>query len=77
MGLFSRDGQISVRIESMNCGHCEAKVSAALSTIPGVKKVDASSKTKLATIHVSKGQEPDHATIVKALEGSGYAAEPV
>lgn len=77
MGLFSKNEQVAVKIESMNCGHCEAKVSTALSAIPGVEKVDASSKTKIATIFARKGQEPDHATIAKALEGSGYTAEPV
>ncbi len=77
MGLFSRSEQISVRIENMNCGHCESKVTKALSAIPGVRKVEASSASKIATIHASKGQEPDHATIAQALEGSGYTAEPV
>ncbi|TVQ26435.1 MAG: copper chaperone [Spirochaetaceae bacterium] len=77
MGLFSKSEQVTVKIPTMNCGHCEAKVTTALSAIPGVQKVDASSQTKFATIHASKGQKPDHAAIAAALEGTGYTAEPV
>lgn len=76
MGLFSKRGNSTVEfsVPNMACGHCEAKVKAALEGMDSVKKVDASSKTKLATIHFD-GEAPTLEQVNSALETSGYFAE--
>ena len=76
MGLFSKSGNSTVEytIPNMACGHCEAKVKSALEGMESVKKVDASSKTKLATIHYD-GDAPTLDAVNSALETSGYFAE--
>lgn len=73
MGLFGNK-KVEYTIPNMNCGHCEEKVKKALQVVEGVKKVDASSDSKQATIHYA-GVEPSLETVNRALEGSGYFAE--
>lgn len=74
MGLFSKTNQVNLTVPDMNCGHCEAKVSDALSKIEGVKSVKADSKSKIATLTLSGDHTPSQDEIEKALEGSGYSA---
>ncbi len=63
MGLFnfskksaSKDA-IVLKIEGMHCGHCSARVEAALSAIPGVKKVK---------VNLEKGT----AEVIESVKGS-------
>lgn len=74
MGLFS-DKKVAYTIPNMACGHCEAKVKSALEAMDSVKKVEASSESKLATIHYKGGEAPTVEDVNSALEGSGYFAE--
>lgn len=74
MGLFS-DKKVAYTIPNMACGHCEAKVKAALEGMDSVKKVEASSESKLATIHYKGSEAPSLDAVNGALEGSGYFAE--
>lgn len=74
MGLFG-DKTVAYTIPNMACGHCEAKVKAALESVPEIKKVEASSESKLATIHYKGGDAPTVDAVNSALEGSGYFAE--
>lgn len=74
MGLFSNNS-VEYTIPNMACGHCEAKVKTALEAMDSVKKVDASSESKLATIHYKGGEAPTLEDVNSALEGSGYFAE--
>ena len=73
MGLFS-NSKVEFTVPNMACGHCEAKVKAALEAMPSTKKVEASSESKVATIHY-KGDAPTLEKVNQALEGSGYFAE--
>ncbi|MFP4329326.1 MAG: heavy-metal-associated domain-containing protein [Alkalispirochaetaceae bacterium] len=76
MGFFSKSGSSTVEytIPNMACGHCEAKVKSVLEGMERVKKVEASSRTKVATIHY-EGEAPTIEAVNSALESSGYFAE--
>mgnify|MGYP006306810529 CR=1 FL=1 len=74
MALFGTK-TIEYTVPNMACGHCEAKVKAALEEMPKVKRVDASSESKLATLHYKGDQPPTLGAVNSALEGSGYFAE--
>lgn len=74
MGLFSKKNELKLNVPDMNCGHCEAKVTDALSKLEGVSGVKADSKSKIATLTLSGEQKPSQDEISKALEGSGYSA---
>ncbi len=59
--------KIVLTIEGMACGHCSARVEAALNALPGVKaKVDLATKT--ATV---KGSD-DKDALVRAVTEAGY-----
>lgn len=59
--------KIVLTIEGMACGHCSARVEAALNALPGVKaKVDLATKT--ATV---KGSD-DRDALVRAITEAGY-----
>lgn len=74
MGLFTKK-TVEYRVPDMNCGHCEAKVTAALQTVDGVSKVKATSKDKRLVIQYSGDAAPDLATVNAVLEPAGYPAE--
>ncbi len=74
MGLFSKKNQLELNVPDMNCGHCEAKVSDALSKLEGVSEVKADSKSKIAKLTLKGERTPSQDEISKALEGSGYSA---
>ncbi|MFP4151771.1 MAG: heavy metal translocating P-type ATPase [Alkalispirochaeta sp.] len=77
MGLFGSNGKVSYHIADMNCGHCEAKVTAALSELPAVKKVKATAKDKTVVIEYTGDTAPDLATVNSVLEPAGYPATQV
>ncbi len=74
MGLFNKSNQVKLHVPDMNCGHCEAKVTDALSKLDTVSEVKADSKKKRATLTLKADTAPTQAEIEKALEGSGYSA---
>lgn len=74
MGLFSNK-TVEYTIPNMACGHCEAKVKSALEAMDSVKKVEASSESKLATVYYRGDEAPTLEDVNSALEGSGYFAE--
>ncbi|MFA7566381.1 MAG: heavy metal translocating P-type ATPase [Alkalispirochaeta sp.] len=75
MGLFGSGKKVSYRVEDMTCGHCEAKVTAALSELPNVKKVKASAKSKEVVIEYTGDDAPDLDTVNTVLEPAGYPAQ--
>jgi len=77
MGLFGSNANVSYHIAEMNCGHCEAKVTAALSELPAVKKVKATAKNKTVVIEYTGDTAPDLATVNSVLEPAGYPATQV
>jgi Cu+-exporting ATPase len=74
MGLFGSKATVRYHVADMNCGHCEAKVTAALSELPAVKKVKATAKDKTVVIEYSGDAAPDLATVNAVLEPAGYPA---
>lgn len=64
--------QIVINVEGMMCKHCQARVEKALSSQPGVSKVDVNLKKKTATV-VYDGTEPE--SLVDAIVKEGYEAK--
>jgi cation transport ATPase len=77
MGIFGSKQQVSYHIADMNCGHCEAKVTAALQELSGVKKVKATADDKTVRIEYTGDAAPDLATVNGVLEPAGYPATTV
>jgi P-type Cu+ transporter len=75
MGLFGSKKSVEYRVPDMNCGHCEAKVTAALAGVSGVKKVVATSGDKRLVIEYSGETAPNLATVNGVLEPAGYPAQ--
>lgn len=74
MGLFSSNKAVTFTVAEMNCGHCEARITKLVETLPNVKKVKATSANKQLTIEYVGDAAPDLTTVNAALEGSGYVA---
>ena len=76
MSLFGKkDQEITLTVRGMSCGHCEMRVSKALSGIEGVRKAEASHEKGTAIVSVDPKAEVDVAALVAAVEGAGYEAE--
>ena len=63
--------QETIRIEGMACGHCQATVEKAISSVPGVKTVKVSLDNKNAVVDY----DPESASIKSikaAVSESGY-----
>jgi len=76
MALFGKKGkQIVLTVHGMSCGHCEMRVSKALTAIEGVREVEASHEKGQAIVMLEPKAEVDVATLIAAIEGAGYEAE--
>jgi copper chaperone CopZ len=76
MRLFGKkDRRIELTVRGMSCGHCEMRVSKALSEIEGVTKAEASHKEGTAIVSIDPKAEVDPAALVAAVEAAGYEAE--
>lgn len=65
---------ITLKVEGMTCGHCEAAVRSALETVPGVTRVTEVSRER--QIAVAEGDAAIEA-LISAVEKEGYRATPV
>lgn len=74
MGLFGSKQKVTYHIADMNCEHCEAKVTAALTELPEIKRVKATAKNKEVVIEYDGSSAPDLATVNAVLEPAGYPA---
>ena len=54
----------------MSCGHCKAAVTAEVSTVAGVERVDVDLDTKLVTVH---GTDVSRDAVVEAIDEAGYS----
>lgn len=72
MGLFGSRKTVEFTVPDMNCGHCEAKVTAAVKTLDGVVGVTATSADKKLVIQYKGDAAPDFATVNGVLEPAGY-----
>ncbi|MGE0593422.1 MAG: heavy-metal-associated domain-containing protein [Vicinamibacterales bacterium] len=64
--------QIHLTVTGMTCGGCERAVARALQRLDGVTAVQASHEAERVDV-TRKGDVPDRATIVAAIEALGYA----
>ena len=58
-------------VPGMSCGHCKAAVTAEVSAVPGVSRVDVDLDTKLVTVH---GTDVSRDAVVAAIDEAGYDA---
>ncbi len=57
-------------VPGMSCGHCKAAVTAEVSAVAGVSRVDVDLDTKLVTVH---GTDVSRDAVVAAIDEAGYA----
>lgn len=60
----------TVKIEGMSCGHCTARVSAALMGIDGVENAEMSLENKTAVLTLSKDVSDD--VIRETVDNTGF-----
>ncbi len=73
MGLFTRKkADVTLIVEGMHCGHCSARVIAALSAIPGVKKVTVNLDKKIAEVTETAKGAADREAMRAAVDGLGF-----
>lgn len=65
------NNKISLPIEGMTCASCVGRVERALKSVPGVSEAVVNLATEKATI--TAGPKIDRATLVKAVEATGFA----
>lgn len=75
MGLFSKKSVMTVRIPGMNCGHCEGKVSSALTQVSGIDKFTVDLPAKTVSITLAKKEPADFEAVQHALTEAGYPGE--
>ncbi len=61
-----------IRIDGMNCGHCQAKVEGALSSLNGVSKAKVDLKKKIATVTLEGDIIDD--VLLKTVNDAGFKA---
>lgn len=61
----------TLKVDGMTCGHCVETVSKAVSSIPGVSKVDVDLQKKSVTVDFDEG-ETDLADIKSKITDAGY-----
>ncbi|MGM0370887.1 MAG: heavy-metal-associated domain-containing protein [Halobacteriota archaeon] len=61
---------LTITVEGMTCGHCEATVEEALQAVSGVTEATADREAEEATIN----GDADAASLVQAVEDAGYTA---
>jgi Cu2+-exporting ATPase len=74
--LFGKKSkQVELTVRGMTCGHCEMRVTKALSGVEGVSKAEADREKEQAIVTVDANAEPALALLVAAVEAAGYEAE--
>ena len=58
-------------VPGMSCGHCKAAVTAEVSAVAGVYRVDVDLDTKLVTVHGTDVSRD--AVVVAAIDEAGYS----
>jgi len=75
MGLFTKKESMSISIPDMSCGHCEAKVTAALKGVKDVTAMKIDLPGKKATLTINSGLNFE--VVNEALSKAGYPAQLV
>jgi copper chaperone len=75
--LFGKkDEQIELTVRGMTCGHCEMRVTKALTGVDGVRKAEVSREREQAIVTVDPKAAVATESLVAAVEAVGYQAEP-
>ena len=75
--LFGKKSkQVELTVRGMTCGHCEMRVTKALTGVAGVRKADVDREKEQAIVTVDATAEPVLESLVAAVEAAGYQAEP-
>lgn len=69
----SKSKEISLSIQGMTCGHCQARVERALRAVPGVVEVHVDLVAGQATVR----GDVEAAALVQAADQAGYPARPL
>ena len=67
--MFGKN-KITMKIEGMMCGHCEARVKQTLEAVEGVAKADVSHEKGTAIVTLNGDVSPE--TLKQAVEAQGY-----
>ncbi|MBC6297057.1 heavy-metal-associated domain-containing protein [Listeria sp. FSL L7-1517] len=63
--------KLTLKIEGMTCGHCEARVTKALEEVAGVTNAKVSLEEGRATVEFENGKVTED-TLIDAVEEAGY-----
>ncbi|WP_271000358.1 CopZ family metallochaperone [Listeria seeligeri] len=63
--------KLTLKIEGMTCGHCEARVTKALAEVDGVTNAKVSLEEGTATVEFETGKVTED-TLIDAVEDAGY-----
>lgn len=76
MSLFEKCENVTLKVSDMHCGHCKAKVEAALKSVKGVRKVDVSLENATAKVEY-RASETTPEALAAAVTGAGFRAEKI
>lgn len=77
MALFGKKNkEIELTVRGMTCGHCEMRVTKALTGVEGVRKAEVDREREQAIVSVDPKAEVAMESLVAAVEAAGYQAEP-
>ena len=68
--------QVELTVRGMTCGHCEMRVTKALTGVDGVRKAEVDREKEQAIVTVDAQAAPAVELLVAAVEAAGYQAEP-
>lgn len=63
--------KLTLKIEGMTCGHCEARVTKALAEVDGVTDAKVSLEEGTATVEFETGKVAED-SLIDAVEDAGY-----
>ena len=69
--------EIQLQVEDLHCEMCAQTVREALQKVAGVKKVKVNLSQKKVIVALAKDLEVDVESLIKALEPTGYRAQPI
>ena len=74
--LGKKNKEIELTVRGMTCGHCEMRVTKALTGVEGVRKAEVDREREQAIVSVDPKAEVAMESLVAAVEAAGYQAEP-
>ncbi len=69
--------KIQLQVEDLHCDMCAQTVREALQKVAGVNKVKVNLSQKKVTVLIPKDLEISVESLIKALEPTGYQAQPI